>query len=247
MRKYFLVAAFSMIFSLPASAQWAVIDGANLKQSIMNTLSTLEQEITSAQALINQYQQLDYDYRQLMSLANGVVDGINGLMDGAQGTVNSYVMAVKELYGDVSNAKIITDDIFNRVAASGLSPEEWMKRETEVNQASKEGVGFLSDYQASVLNQVDTRYQEVKKLQSEITKTEGMHQSMQLMNTQMNALLATTNQLVEQNAVLAQHNARNEAITVGENERYAKTYSEWIEEQKLRRENTKKKFETVGQ
>lgn len=246
MRKYLLVAVSAMIISFPAAAQWAVIDAANLQQSIMNTLSTLEQEISSAESLANQYRQLDYEYRQLKSLADGDMSGMFGVVDGARTVQQLYARSIKGLYGDVSNAKSVADSLYNRMASSGLSPEEWVLRETEVNQSTKEGVGYLSDYQASVFKQVENRYQEVKNLQSQIAGTEGMHQSMQLLNTQMNALLTTTNQIVEQNAVMAQYIARKEAIDVGKDQNTTDTYETWLSAQKTNRENTRKLFDKIG-
>lgn len=216
----------------------------SVQKSLKNSQKP-EQKITSAQSLTNQYKQLEYEYRQLKPLADGTVAGMSEVMDAAQSAKRLYSMAVKGLYGDVSNAKTVTDDIYNRMAASGLSPEEWLTRETEVNQASKQGVGYLSDYQAAALKQVDARYQEVKNLQSQITGTEGGHQSMQLMNTQMNALLATTNQIVEQNAVMAQYIARKEAIDVGQEKAQLDGYQAWRDATKTSRKKTESLIEAI--
>ena len=90
-----------------------------------------------------------------------------------------------------------------------------MRREAERNKARQEGNGFLTDYQAQVLNQVGKRYEAVRDLQSKITSTEGTHESMQLMNSQMNVLLATTNQLLEHNATLAQRTATRDVEEAG--------------------------------
>lgn len=62
-----------------------------------------------------------------------------------------------------------------------------MTREVERNQALQNGNGFLNDYETGVLNQVGKRYEQVQAMQEKITGTEGTHEAMQLMNSQMNA------------------------------------------------------------
>lgn len=217
MRKFLAIAAtlVATSFSPSAHAQWATIDIANLIQSIMTVLSETQQEAYQVEQLMNQAQQLEYDYRQLQSLANGDVSGLFGTVRTALANQQSYASAVRYLHGDLTNAKSVATDLYNRMGASGLSQDEWMRREAERNKARQEGNGFLTDYQANVLNQVGKRYEAVRDLQSKITSTEGTHESMQLMNSQMNVLLATTNQLLEHNATLAQRTATRDVEDAG--------------------------------
>lgn len=215
MRKIILAFAASLMLSTSAHAQWMTLDIANLVQSIMTVLSSYEQEAVQAEQLMNQYQQLENEYRQLKSIASGDVSGLFGTVRTAYANQQSYYGAVRGMYGDLSNAKTVATDLYNRMGASGLSQDEWMKREAERNKARQEGNGFLTDYQSNVLSQVGRRYEVVRDLQGQITSTEGTHESMQLMNSQMNVLLATTNQVLEHNTTLAQRSAAKDIEDAG--------------------------------
>jgi P-type conjugative transfer protein TrbJ len=215
MRKFLVLALVLCGVSLQAHAQWAVIDATNLKQNITNTISTYAQELAQAEMLLNQYTQLENEYKQLQSLGDSVVSGILGTITTARTNQTSYVSALQSMYGDVSSAKDVSDAVYDRMAASGLSPTDWMARETERNQATKQGNGYLSNYQVSVLQQVGSRYDEVKTLQSKINTTTGVHESLQLLNSQMNALLAAVNQTLEQNAMMAQYMLQKDMAETG--------------------------------
>lgn len=236
MRKIILAFAASLMLSTSAHAQWMTLDIANLVQSIMTVLSSYEQEAVQAEQLMNQYQQLENEYRQLKSIASGDVSGLFGTVRTAYANQQSYYGAVRGMYGDLSNAKTVATDLYNRMGASGLSQDEWMKREAERNKARQEGNGFLTDYQSNVLSQVGRRYEVVRDLQGQITSTEGTHESMQLMNSQMNVLLATTNQVLEHNATLAQRSAAKDIEDAGRSKALDDSRDEYLG---VRRESQK--------
>ncbi len=246
MRKTILAFATSLMLSTSAHAQWMTLDIANLVQSIMTVLSSYAQEAAQAEQLMNQYQQLENEYRQLKSLASGDVSGLFGTVRTAYANEQNYYNAVRGMYGDLSNAKRVATDLYTRMGASGLSQDEWMKREAERNKARQEGNGFLTDYQANVLSQVGKRYEVVRDLQGKITSTEGTHESMQLMNSQMNVLLATTNQVLEHNATLAQRSASKDIEDAGRAKATNDNYNSWLEGQKTAKETSTKKLDSMG-
>lgn len=246
MRKNLFAFAVTMVMSVAAHAQWAVIDAANLKQNIVNTMSTYTQEISAASRLLNQYKQLENEYLQLKSLSNGTTSNLLGTVQTALGNQQRYLNSVTGMYGDLNNARAVVDGLSNEMAASGLSQEQWMARETARNQANQQGNGFLADYQANVLNQVGKRYQEVQSLQGQITSTEGTHQSLQLLNSQMNVLLSSMNQLIEQNAVMAQRMAAKDAVETGRETAQTTEYSTFVGDYKANREKVVKQIEGIG-
>lgn len=246
MRKLLAVLLVSMSISTGAIAQWAVIDASNLVQNIKTALSTYQTEMTQAQQLVNQYKQLEYEYAQLKSLPGDLTAGLMGTVQGALNNQTNYLSSVRSLYGDLSNAQSVATNLYNRMAASGLSQDDWMKREAERNRALQEGNGFLTDYQANVLSQVGNRYNEVRSLQSKITATEGTHEAMQLMNSQMNALLSTMNQLLEQNATLAQRSVTRDVAITGREKAVSDANSSWLEAQRASREAAKASIGSMG-
>lgn len=243
MRKIILAFAASLMLSTSAHAQWMTLDIANLVQSIMSVISSYSQEATQAEQLMNQYQQLENEYRQLKSIGSGDVSGLFGTVRTAYANEQNYYNAVRGMYGDLTNAQTVATDLYNRMGASGLSQEEWMKREAERNRARQEGNGFLTDYQANVLSQVGKRYEVVRDLQGQITSTEGTHESMQLMNSQMNVLLATTNQVLEQNATMAQRSATKDIEDAGRAKAYDDSRSAFSD---VRRDSLKTSEDMIG-
>lgn len=248
MKRFFaaLATVAALVGSPSAHAQFATIDIANLVQSIMTVLSSYQQEATQAEQLMNQYQQLEYDYRQLKSIGQGDVSGILGTVQSALNAQRAYLGSVRGMYGDLGNARSVAEDLYRRMAASGLSQDEWMKREAERNKALQEGNGYLSDYQANVLHQVERRYEEVRDLQGKITSTEGTHESMQLMNSQMNVLLGTTNQLLEHNATLAQRAANKDVEAAGREKSRLDSYDAWRKAQAESTTKASDSFKSLG-
>lgn len=244
--KAFITAMVSMLWFGHAHAQWAVIDAANLRQQIMNVVSTIKQETNQAQQLLNQYQQLKNEYQQLKSLPGGAVNDLLGTVQGNILNQSNYLSAVRGLYGDVASADKISSALYARMAASGLSQQEWMAREAERNQANREGAGYLSNYEANVLQQVGQRYQEVQRMQSRITGTAGTHESMQLMNSQMNVLVSTLNQVVEQNAAMGQRMAIQSVEQVGRKEAAEKAYDTWARNRKQVSDDAERSIRSIG-
>lgn len=236
MKKLFLSLVAWAAFSAPAQAQWVVIDPANLMQNIMNVMSTVKQELYSATSLMNQYQQLEYDLRQLKKLESGDVSGLFGTAQAALNGQRQYLDQVQGLYGDLTNAKRMAEDMYRRIGASGKSTGEWFQHAADLNRATQEGDGFFTHRQADLLQQVGRRYEEVQKLQGKITQTEGTHESMQLMNSQMNVLLTTMNQALEQNAVVAQRAAHRDIQATAEEKRGIDEQAAWRDAMKSARE-----------
>lgn len=241
-----LAAASLALMVAPVHAQWVVIDPSNLMENIMTYISTYQQELTQYEQLLNQEQQLQYEYAQLKSLANGDVSGLMGTVRTALINQQNYAGAVRALYGDLGNAKSVVSDLYRRMAASGLSQDEWTKREAERNKTLQEGNGYISDYQANILSQIGKRYEEVRNLQSQITGTEGTHEAMQLMNSQMNVLLATMNQLLEHNATLAQRSTNREAEAAGREKARLDNYEAWRQAQQAQAKNSDDAIKRLG-
>lgn len=217
------------LFAGPAHAQMATIDFANLVQGILDVISTVSQEAGQAEQIATQaqqyytqvqqynaqYQALQTDYQQLKSIN---VDSLGGIPNTVSTSVNKkrdYERKVKGLYGTLTDAETVMTKKYNEQAASGLSTEEWMKRETALNKSLQEGNGYLTNYEQGLLESIEDRYVEVKDLQGQISTTDGTHSAMQLMNSQMNALLGTVNQMLEHNTFMAQRQTSRDVEVEG--------------------------------
>lgn len=245
MRK--VLVSLLLVFSLvrPAAAQWAVIDVTNLQQNVMNTISTFTQEYQQIQQYVTQLQQLQYEYMQLKGIASGDVSAILGTVTEALNVNKEYQSALGLLYGDLNSAKGVLDGLFGRMSASGLSDADWMTREVERNKALQNGNGFLNDYETGVLNQVGKRYEQVQSMQEKITSTGGTHEAMQLMNSQMNVLLGTTNQLLESNALAAKRAIDKDTADTGRAKATVDNYQQWLESYKTTDNSVRNKLQSI--
>jgi len=230
MRKYLAVAIVALsLVSSPARAQMATIDFANLIQGILDVISTVSQEAGQAEQIATQaqqyytqvqqynaqYQALQTDYQQLKSIDADSLGGVLNTVSVGLNKKRDYERKVKGLYGSLSDAETVMTKKYNEQAASGLSTEEWMKRETELNKARQQGNGYLTNYEQGLLESIDDRYVEVKELQGQISTTDGTHSAMQLMNSQMNALLGSVNQMLEHNTFMAQRQTSRDVEEAG--------------------------------
>ena len=236
-----------LVFSLvrPAAAQWAVIDVTNLQQNVMNTISTFTQEYQQVQQYVTQLQQLQYEYMQLKGIANGDVSPMLGIVTEALNLNRNYQSSLSSLYVDLNSAKCVLDVLFGRMSASGLSDADWMTREVERNKALQNGNGFLNDYETGVLNQVGKRYEQVQSMQEKITSTGGTHEAMQLMNSQMNALLGTTNQLLESNALAAKRAIEKDTEDTGRAKATVDNYQNWLESYRTTDSAVRNKLQSI--
>lgn len=106
--RFLVGASFSLLFAAPASAQWAVIDVANLTQNILTAARTLEEVNNQIVSLQHEVEMLDNEARNLTGLnysslaaLDDALGQINQLMAEAQGiqyTVQSVDQQFQRYY-----------------------------------------------------------------------------------------------------------------------------------------------------
>jgi len=245
----FIAAAITSLLLLASPvvmAQEVTIDPFNLIENILGLISSYSQEATEVENLYVQYQSLENQAKSLSSLGTGNVAGIFGTVNSAYSNEQRYFDSSRALYGDVNNAGTVASDLYRRMGASGLSSDEWAAREAERNKAAQDGNGFLNSYQADVLKQVGKRYEEVRDLQGKITSTDGEHEDLQLMNSQMNVLVATVNQLLEYNATVAQRQTNRDIEIAGREKASLDGGNAWQDAQRAAIKATRQKWESMG-
>ena len=116
-------AAIALVTSSPASAQWAVIDAANLAQNINTAARTLEEVNNQIKQIQQLVQMVEADSRNLANLPTSVLSQLqssmsqlNGLMGRAQSLsydVNRLQQQFQQLYptysGNVTQAGLLAD------------------------------------------------------------------------------------------------------------------------------------------
>lgn len=167
----------------------------------MTTLESLGEQIQSRIIQANQYVMQGQQYvTQMKQLQNLVPEEVLQTYRDAMTLRNNYEElngSITGLYGNIQDAKSSAENIFRDMSLKGLTSEQYMaKLRTNTDRSREHVAGMLGDLSRS-MKSVEASYDQVRKFQAKIPTTEGMNQSMQVMNSQMNAMIAQNGQLLE--------------------------------------------------
>lgn len=204
-KRKFLAAALiaaSMLASVGARAGGGIA-GATEATQILNNLQLVASgldEAKTATTVVSQYQtQLQQYQAQLANLKSlgRLPDGLAGDSLRAISDLNWYRAALQQLTGSLGQQKTIMD---RRLTEARLSGGDWNSYVNSVaadaankNQRAIERL----QYEESVLQQVQSDYSFARSMQAQIPETVGQHQSLQLMNSQMNRVVTQNAKLLE--------------------------------------------------
>lgn len=193
-----VIAAFSF-----GSATAGSIIGATEPTQILNNMELLKvaaDGAVTAQKTVAQYttQLQQYGLQQLN------IQGLGGLPEGLSGdslrAVNdmlAYKQALASLHGSLGQQQ---QAIERRVAEARLSGKSWPAYlagvAADAARHQKRAVERLK-YEEQVLQQVQSDYQFARELQNKIPATVGQHQSIQMLNTQMNRVIVQNGKMLE--------------------------------------------------
>ncbi|WP_054286931.1 hypothetical protein [Gulbenkiania mobilis] len=178
-----------------------LLNNAQLLDVNMSTVSSLAEQIESKITLANQYVLQGQQYiTQMKQLKNMVPEEIVQTYRDAvelKAKYDNLHGAVSDLYGDLQDAKASADVIFQDMSMKGLTPEQYLQKIRNNENRAKERVKGMLTNMSNSMKTVQTSYEQVRKFQAQIPASEGIHSSMQTMNSQMNALLAQNGQFLE--------------------------------------------------
>jgi conjugal transfer/entry exclusion protein len=142
---------------------------------------------------IQQYQTQLQNIARLPSLPGS----LGGDVLKAYNSLNAYKGALANLQGSLS---LQSSMIEQRLTEARLSGKDWPAYLQGVSRdvaAHKDRAVSRLKYEESVINQVKADYDFARDLQSSIPQTEGVHQSVQMLNTQMNRVITQNAKLLE--------------------------------------------------
>lgn len=221
----------------PASAQWAVIDAANVSQTTITALENIRQTTKQIQQYQTQLQQYENMLRNTTAPATQIWDQANRTMTALRGSIDTLAY-YKSTLGGVDNylAKFKDTNGYRNspcYSVNGCTQDEWraMKAQealgSEAQKKANDALFRGLDQQQDAL-QTDAR--QLERLQSSAQGAEGQLQAIgyanQLASHQANQLLqirgllvAQQNAIATRNAVLADREAKEavaaNAIRVG--------------------------------
>lgn len=198
-----LLAAATGLLPVFVSAGGAGGGGATEATQILNNVQLLKIALdgaVTAKKTVDQYstqlQQFNLEKLNIRSL-DGLPAGLGADTLKAVNDLARYQQALSALQGSLSRQ---TSAIEQRVAEARLSGKDWnayvqsVAADAATNQ--KRAVERLR-YEESLIQQVQSDYEFARNLQSKIPATVGQHQSIQMLNSQMNRVITQNGKLLE--------------------------------------------------
>lgn len=197
------VAAAALMLCFGTARAGGAIAGATEPTQIMNNLELVKVAVDGAKTAsttvskymlqIQQYQTQVNNLMKLPSLPAGL--GMDVLK--AYNDLSRYKSALAELQGSLSQQE---QAIESRVTEARLSGRGWEAYLADQQAAANMHQGRAIErlkYEEQVLQQVQSDYDFARNLQSQIPNTVGQHQSLQMLNSQMNRVITQNGKLLE--------------------------------------------------
>lgn len=191
-------ALFMLVATSRAFAQYIVWDPTNYIENAMTAAQTVETVIQQAQSYATQIRQYEMEARQLASIPSNAIDSIKNIRNLNLSNVNGYINSLKSLYGNLNG---ISTQIGTQFSAAQLSNMTWDQYMAKMKNDIQNGVTAAktrAQNEAQTLQSIQQDYAAAQEWQSRIPNTSGMHESMQLMNTQMNRMVMQNAQVLQQ-------------------------------------------------
>lgn len=221
-----LAAALAAAIISGSASAMTVFDPSNFVKNTITSAKAVAMEVRQASQYALQYQQYLAEARQLQSAATGAFKEQFGEVAEAYGVFRQYQGELERLQGDLAGVKSIWENRQRLMAASGLSWDQWMKRENESLKYRRDSAGLLSMQERQAMDNVARRWAVIQKIQDKIPNSAGVHESTQLLNTQMNTLTAQMQDLIALNAGQGQQLAQQAGEQVIKDQRAADAAAE---------------------
>lgn len=196
--KNYLKTAIIAVLWLPVtSIAGSAAGGATEVTQMLNNTELLAQTITQElqyatdleNLVLQTLQQLPGDDTSLLS---DVRKG-SELLRSAKGAKES----LQQLRSDVGSLKTHAQRRYQNFVASGLTWSNYVGREKELARQSRTRAKVVTEVEEAAMDRVKATWDSYSRYQSEITESQGEHQSLRILNGQMNALIGTMNTMLD--------------------------------------------------
>lgn len=201
-KRTLLAAAFAATTLLHAPAfGGAMAGGATEVTQILNNIQLLMQSVTQEMQYATEIEQL---YVQTLQQLPGSdtslladIQKASTLVSSAQGAKRS----LEALTNDLGSLETHAQRRYDRFIASGLSWNNYVAREKEIAAQDRRRAKVVTQAEEAAMQRVKETWGSYQRYQREITTSQGEHQSMRILNGQMNALIGTMNTVLDLSAV----------------------------------------------
>lgn len=212
MKRLFIFLIFALPFTALAGGGGGMTGGATLPEQLIQSGILNNQLGKQAQMVIQQATMIQKQIEQKneLLLLNRSLDPVivNNLLNHNKQDMDSlgtYIVNLTKLSNDSARAREAAVSRVLDMKNSGLSYEEYAAQEKILIDGGDRQRQQLAAHEKSLLENVNNDVQFVQEVQAKIPATVGAHESTQLLNTQMNRMVA-------QNATMIQLMAANSAI-----------------------------------
>lgn len=193
MRKLILIALLT-VFNAHAGGGGGgggsiVFDPTNFGKNTITAAESIKSSAQQAAAYSMQLQQYQTQLMQLKSINPGATGSLMQQTIQDIRTANQYRGALENLYGSVNNVNGMYESRVRDMSSTGLSWDQYMNREKMISQRTGAGQSALLSKEVGAMQKASTDYAYAQSLQSQIPQSAGMHESMQMLNMQMNKML----------------------------------------------------------
>jgi P-type conjugative transfer protein TrbJ len=196
--KKIIGAVLLMLASTASFAQYIVFDPTNYAENLTTAAQTVESVLKEAQQYSTQLLQYENEVKQLASIGPEALNTLKNVSNVNLNNVNGYINSLNSLYGNLSG---MSNQISTQFSAAQLSNMTWDQYMAKQKQDIQNGIGaaqIRAQNESNTLNSIQQDYAMAQEWQSQIPTTSGIHESMQLMNQQMNRVVMQNAQLMQQ-------------------------------------------------
>ena len=166
-----------------------VFDPTNFGKNTITAAETIKSNAQQAAAYSMQLQQYQTQLMQLKGMDPGATGSLMQRTIQDIRTANQYRGALDNLYGSVNNVNGMYESRVRDMSTTGLTWDQYMSREQMMSQRTQAGQSTLMSKEVGAMQKASDDYAYAQSLQSQIPQSAGMHESMQMLNMQMNKML----------------------------------------------------------
>lgn len=196
-RKFVQMVAALAMGMMPWVAQaWKVVfDPKNFAKNAVEAAEAIKQTQNQNRAYEMDLRRFLSDLKHLERMGRGEMElrDIQRILR----TVVSYDQSLSRLLGSVQESRTTVENRYRQVLASGLSWDEYYRREQEFARTQGEERMVVFENERRALARVNEDYETVLRLQSQIDAPEGLLESQQTMNQHLNLMAAQNAHLIE--------------------------------------------------
>lgn len=185
-----------------------VYDPTNHAETAVTAANAVRQTAQQVQAYALQYQQFLDELEQLKKLPQDTLSQVLQPYTDQMAAVQMLSQTLNNTLGQITSLQDMFTTQFRQMAALGVSPNQYLDRETQIAQYRGQSVSSVFQNEVATMQSVNDSYTRIRMLQEQIPASAGLQQSFQTVNQHLNLLAGQNAQLI---GLVASHQANASA------------------------------------